>query len=61
MVKKQHFLKKGLDPSNPFASIDLLSEEVDSTDFAVALNTEVDSFFVSKNNDDDDDDDDDDN
>ena len=29
MVEKKHLLKKGLDPSNPFASIDLLSEEVD--------------------------------
>ena len=51
---------KGLDPLNPLALIDPLSEEVDSINFAVVLNTEVDSFFVSKNDDDDDSEDDDD-
>ena len=45
---------KGLDPLDPFASINSLSEEVDSTDFTVSLNTEVNSFFISKNDDDDD-------
>ena len=47
---------------DPFVSIDPLSEEVDSIDFAVTRITEVYSFFVSKNDDDDweDDDDDDD-
>ena len=45
---------------NPLALIDPLSEEVDSINFAVTLNTEVDSFFVSKNDDDDDSEDDDD-
>ena len=47
--------KKELDPLDPFASIDPLSEEVDSIDFAVTLNTEVYYFFVSKNYYDDDD------
>ena len=39
---------------NPFASIDPLSEKVNSIAFAVILNTEVDSVFVSKNDHDDD-------
>ena len=39
---------------NPFESIDPLSEEVNSIAFAVTLNTEVNSFFVSKNDHDDD-------
>ena len=39
---------------NPFASIDPLSEKVNSIVFAVILNTEVDSVFVSKNDHDDD-------
>ena len=38
---------------DPFASINPLSEEVDSTNVTVSLNTEVNSFFISKNNDDD--------
>ena len=51
---------KELDPLNAFALMDVLSEEVDSINFAVTLNTQVDSFFVSKNDDDDDLEDDDD-
>ena len=49
---------KGLDPLDPFALIDSLNEEVNSINFAVTLNTEVDSFFVSKNDDHDDSEDD---
>ena len=52
---------KGLDPLDLSASIDALSEEVDSIDFAVTLNTKADSFLVSKYDDDDDSEDDDDN
>ena len=44
---------KGLDPLDPFASITLY-EEIGSIDFAVTLNTEVYSFFVSNSEDDDD-------
>ena len=39
---------KGLDPLNPFTSIDPLSEEVNPIAFAVTPKTEVYSFFVSK-------------
>ena len=45
--------KETRSPKDPFASIDPLSEEVDSVDFAVTLNIEVDSFLVSKIDDDD--------
>ena len=45
---------KGLDPLNPFASIDPLSEEVNPIAFAVTPKTEVYSFFVSKKDHDDD-------
>ena len=51
---------KGLDLLDSFASINSLSEEVDSIDFAVTLNTKVDYFFVFKNDDDYDDSEDDD-
>ena len=47
---------KGTRHFDSLASIDPLSEEVDSIDFAVTLNTEIDSSFVPKNHDKDDDD-----
>ena len=39
---------KGLDPLDPFTSTDTLSEEVDSIDFTVTLDTEIDSFFYPR-------------
>ena len=50
--------KQGLDPLDPFASIDPLSDESEPIDFAVQSNEEVDHFFASAYQHDDEDDDD---
>ena len=50
--------KQGLDPLDPFASIDPLSDESEPIDFAVQSNEEVDHFFPSAYQHDDEDDDD---
>ena len=50
--------KQGLDHLDPFASIDLLSDESEPIDFAVQSNKEVDHFFALAYQHDDEDDDD---
>ena len=50
--------KQGVDPFNPFASIDPLSDESEPIDFAAQSNKEVNHFFASAYQHDDEDDDD---
>ena len=49
--------KQGLDPLDPFASIDPVSDESEPIDFAVQSNEEVDHFFASADQHHDEDDD----
>ena len=50
--------KQGLGPLDPFASIDPLSDESETINFAVQSNEEVDHFFASAYQHDDEDNDD---